>query len=299
MKVLITGAMGFIGSALTREMAKTGHQVTAVDRASKPKPEVPSTVRYICADTTQAGPWQEAVREQDAIVNLAGATIFRRWNPKVKEEIRRSRIETTRRLVSSLPKESSVVILNASAVGFYGPSGDGHLRETDPPGTDFLAGVCMDWEREALRARDRGARVVLTRFGIVLGRTGGALKQMLPVFRAGLGGPLGSGRQWFSWIHIEDLIQALFFILDRPDIQGPVNFCSPHPVRNDTFARTLAQVLRRPCFLRTPGLLLRLVMGEFGSVLLEGQRAFPEVLLRNGYAFRYPELRPALENLTA
>jgi hypothetical protein len=294
MRILITGGLGFVGTQLSNRLLEKGHQVTVVDHAPEPRPYTPSQVRYLSADTTRPGPWQQAVSDQDVVVNLAGASIFRRWNAKAKELIYSSRILTTRNLVDAFPSGRTIHLLNASAVGYYGPSGDGFLQEGDPPGSDFLAGVCVDWEAEAFKAAEKGARVVAMRFGIILGKTGGALGQMIPAFKRFVGGPLGHGRQWFSWIHMEDLLGAVLFVMEREDIRGPVNFCSPNPVRNETLAHVLGKLLRRPSFLRTPGLVLKLVMGEFGSVLLEGQRVFPGVLLKNGYSFRYPEIEKAL-----
>ncbi|SMC20291.1 hypothetical protein SAMN02746041_00866 [Desulfacinum hydrothermale DSM 13146] len=299
MQVLITGGLGFVGTQLSQRLLKAGHQVTVVDHAPHPHPRTPTQVCYVSADTTRPGSWQEAIAGHDAVINLAGASIFRRWNAKTKELIYNSRILTTRNVVDALPSTSAVHLLNASAVGYYGPHGDAFLQEEDPPGSDFLARVCVDWEAEAAKAADKGARVVAMRFGIILGKTGGALGQMIPAFKRFVGGPLGHGRQWFSWIHMEDLLGAIEFVLARTEIQGAANFCSPNPVRNETLAHVLGKLLRRPSFLRTPGLVLRLVMGEFGSVLLEGQRVFPGVLLRHGYAFRYPDIEAALAEVLA
>jgi uncharacterized protein (TIGR01777 family) len=189
------------------------------------------------------------------------------------------------------------VLCSTSAVGYYGFRGDEEITEDSTPGEDFLAGVCVDWENEAVKAVDKGIRVATTRFGIVLGKTGGALGQMIPAFKKFVGGPLGSGNQWFSWIHMEDLLNAFMFVFENQDIHGPVNFCSPNPVRNRDLARALGKVLSRPSFLTTPGFMLRLVLGEFGSVLLEGQRVIPAKLLKYGFSFRYPDISEALEDV--
>lgn len=296
MKVLITGASGFVGTQLCVRLVERGHQVTGVAQAARPT-AMPSQVHYIAADTTQPGSWQEAVADQDVLINLAGASIFRRWTAKSKEIIYQSRILTTQNLVQAIPEGSSMTLLSTSAVGYYGSRGDASLTEEEPPGSDFLASVCVDWESAAMKARAKGARVVCPRFGIVLGKTGGALGQMIPAFKRFVGGPLGDGRQWFSWIHMEDLIGAMLFVMEKPAIEGPVNFCAPHPVRNETLAQVLGKLLRRPSFLRTPAFALKLALGEFGSVLLEGQRVFPAVLLRHGYVFRYPEIEAALQEI--
>lgn len=296
MKVLITGASGFVGTQLCVRLVDLGHQVTGVAHGPRPS-AMPSQVHYIAADTTQQGSWQEAVADQDVLINLAGASIFRRWTAKAKEIIYQSRILTTQNLVQAIPDGSSMTLLSTSAVGYYGSRGDASLTEDERPGSDFLASVCVDWEGEAHKARAKGTRVVCCRFGIVLGKTGGALGQMIPAFKRFVGGPLGDGRQWFSWIHMEDLLGAMVFVMEKQAIEGPVNFCAPNPVRNETLAQVLGKLLHRPNFLRTPAFALKLVLGEFGSVLLEGQRVFPAVLLRHGYVFRYPEIEQALQDI--
>lgn len=294
MKILITGASGFVGTQLCLRLVALGHEVTGIGQGPKPSPAMPSQMHYISADTTQSGPWQDAVADQNVLINLAGASIFRRWTAKSKELIYQSRILTTRNLVQAIPEGSSITLLNASAVGYYGSRGDASLTEDEPPGSDFLASVCVDWEAAASEAQTKGARVVCMRFGIILGKTGGALGQMIPAFKRFVGGPLGDGRQWFSWIHMEDLLGAMLFVMDKEAIHGPVNFCAPNPVRNETLAHVLGKLLHRPSFLRTPAVALKWILGEFGSVLLEGQRVFPAVLLRHGYTFRYPEIEGAL-----
>jgi uncharacterized protein (TIGR01777 family) len=208
-----------------------------------------------------------------------------------------SRILTTRNIAAAMGEGKDAVLCSTSAVGYYGFHGDEELSENDGPGDDFLASVCVDWEKEAQKAAEKGVRVVLTRFGIVLGKTGGALGQMIPAFNKFVGGPLGSGKQWFSWVHMEDLLQAFVFVLDHETVQGPVNFCAPNPVRNKTLAKALGKVLSRPSFIKTPALTLRLALGEFGSVLLKGQRVLPTSLLEQGFQFQYPEIEGALQAL--
>jgi uncharacterized protein (TIGR01777 family) len=297
MKVLITGGVGFVGTQVSIRLLEKGHSVTTVDRSAQPRDYTPEGVRYVSADTTIKGPWQEEVARQDAIINLAGASILGRWNKKRKKLLYDSRVLTTKNVVEAIPNESGAISCSTSAVGYYGFRQDEELTEADAPGDDFLAGLCVDWEREAQRAGDRGARVVITRFGIVLGKTGGALGQMIPAFKKFVGGPLGSGKQWFSWIHMEDLLQAFLFVLDRDVLKGPVNFCAPNPVRNKDLAKALGKVLSRPSFIKTPALTLRLALGEFGSVLLEGQKALPAKLLKHGFEFRYPKIGEALEEV--
>lgn len=249
------------------------------------------------ADTTVPGAWQEEVGIQDAVINLAGTSIFRQWNDETKQLIYDSRILTTRNVAEAMDEEKGALLCSTSAVGYYGFRGDEELTEDDSPGNDFLAKVCVDWEKEAQKTADKGVRVALTRFGIVLGRTGGVLGQMIPAFRKFVGGPLGSGRQWFSWIHMEDLLKAFLFVFDNGDIHGPVNFCSPNPVRNRGLAKALGKVLSRPSSLTVPGFMLRVVLGDFGSVLVEGQRVVPTKLLKHGFVFEYPEIMGALQEV--
>ena len=297
MKILITGGLGFVGTQLSLRLLEKGHAVTVVDHAPEPKPYTPDAVTYVAADTSKQGPWQDHVGRQEAVVNLAGASIFGRWNKKTKKLIYDTRILTTKHVTAAMSGEKNTVLCSTSAVGYYGFHGDEVLTEKDGPGDDFLAGVCVDWEKEAQKASDKGVRVVLTRFGIVLGKTGGALGQMIPAFKKFVGGPLGSGKQWFSWVHMEDLLRAFMFVLDHDVVAGPVNFCAPNPVRNKDLAKTLGKILSRPSFVKTPALALRLALGEFGSVLLEGQRVLPAKLLEHGFEFQYPQIEAALQDL--
>jgi len=295
MKVLITGGLGFVGTQLSERLLEKGHGVTIVDHSLHRHSRTPRAAKYVSADTTVPGPWQEELGRQDAVVNLAGASIFSRWNEKTKKLLYDTRILTTRHVVEGLTGNPNTLLCSTSAVGYYGFCGDEELAEEAPPGDDFLASLCVDWEKEAQKASAKGCRVVITRFGIVLGKTGGALGQMIPAFKRFVGGPLGSGKQWFSWIHMEDLLRAFLFVMDTKEITGPVNFCAPNPVRNRDLAKALGKVLSRPSFVKTPGFALRLAMGEFGSVLLEGQRVLPAKLLSHGFTFQYPEITEALQ----
>ncbi len=297
MKVLITGGLGFVGTQLSIRLLERRHQVTVVDHSPEPREYTPEEAIYVSGDTTIQGAWQEEIADQDAVINLAGASIFTRWNDETKKLIYDSRILTTRNVVEAIPNETAKVLCSTSAVGYYGFRGDEALTEEDTPGDDFLASLAVDWENDARQAEKKGARVAITRFGIVLGKTGGALGQMIPAFKKFVGGPLGSGSQWFSWIHMEDLLNAFMFVLDHEEIKGPVNFCSPNPVRNRDLAKALGRVLCRPSFLTTPGFMLRIVLGEFGSVLLKGQRVIPDKLVKHGYAFRYADITAALEQV--
>jgi uncharacterized protein (TIGR01777 family) len=190
-----------------------------------------------------------------------------------------------------------MTLFSTSAVGYYGFHGDEELVEDSPSGNDFLARIALEWEGGALKAREKGARVVITRFGIVMGEKGGALSQMIPLFKKYIGGPIGSGKQWFSWVHIKDLAEAFVFLLKHPEISGPVNVCSPNPVRNKDLAKALGKALHRPSFIPAPGFMVKLVLGEFGSVILEGQKVIPRRLLENGFVFQYADINKALQSI--
>ncbi|MBW2601881.1 MAG: TIGR01777 family oxidoreductase [Deltaproteobacteria bacterium] len=297
MKILITGGLGFIGTQLSIRFIEKGHSVTVVGKDPHRMAHTPNEVEYIAADTTTKGTWQEEIAHKDAVINLAGTSIFTRWNDKTKKLIHDSRILTTQNVVEAMVKGNNTILCSASAAGYYGFHGDEELTEEAEAGNDFLARLCVDWENEAQKAAYKGIRVIITRFGIVLGKTGGALGKMVPAFKRFVGGPLGNGDQWFPWIHMEDLTSAFLFFLDQKEIHGPVNLCTPNPVRNKELAQALGKVLSRPSFFRTPAFMLRLVLGEFGSVLLEGQRAMPAKLMKHRFTFHYPEIAGALEEL--
>ena len=300
MQVFVTGGSGFVGTTLCTRLVKAGHSVTVLTRSQKAAERLPPGVEPCLGDPTRPGPWQERAAEHDAFVNLAGASIFNRWSQEYKELIRSSRIDTTRNLVQAMgrrPRDAGpAVLVSASAVGYYGPQGDQELGEDSPPGDDFLATLCRDWEAEARRARELGALVVTARFGIVLGSRGGALGQMLPMFRKGLGGRLGSGGQWLSWIHQQDLVRALIFCLEK-DLSGPANCTAPSPATNQELTKALGRVLGRPTILPAPGFAIKLVMGEMGSIVLTGQRVLPTALLGAGFTFEFSELEGALKDL--
>jgi uncharacterized protein (TIGR01777 family) len=297
MKFFITGGIGFVGKHLSDFLLKKGHHVVAVGLRPDRKPIRHEHFHYISADTTETGPWQEALADVDAVVNLAGKTIFKRWTKSYKESIYNSRILTTRNLVASIPQKEGMVLVSTSATGYYGSRDNEILSENASGGDDFLAMVGRDWEAEALKAEKRGVRVVVARFGIVLDKGGGAMAKMVPAFKLYVGGPLGSGMQWFPWIHMYDLLSAIEFVLEKNDIRGAVNFCSPNPVRNKDLAKALGRCLNRPSLMPTPAFMLRLAMGEFGGVLLSSQRAVPEKLMANGFTFQFAELESALQNI--
>ena len=287
-----------MGAYLSRELVKLGHEVTILSRREQPSAVQRPGIRLVIGDPAQEGDWMGAAPEHDWIINLAGASIFGRWNAAYKQEIVESRIRSTRNLVIALAGGNRRQLLcSTSAVGYYGPRGDEVLTEESPQDSDFLARLGTEWEAEALKARELGLRVVITRFGIVLGRGGGALGQMAPMFRRFLGGPLGSGQQWFSWIHQGDLARAFSFISEHPEIHGPVNLTAPNPVRNRDLARALGRVLHRPAWLPAPEFMIRLAMGELAESLLTGQRVIPKRLLDAGFKFNFPTIEAALKDL--
>ncbi len=299
-RIFITGGTGFVGSTLCRELVAKGHQVTVLTRELSRAKTLPRGVNAVEGDPTLPGPWQEMVGSHEVIINLAGKSIFTRWTKKAKQLIRESRLLTTRNLVDALAarKGEDTLLLSTSAVGYYGFHGDEELDENSPPGEDFLATLARDWETEAYKAQDHGVRVITCRFGIVLGREGGALKKMVKPFRMGIGARLGSGEQWFSWIHEIDLASIYLFLAEKQRISGPVNCTAPEPIKNRYLTEALAHVLKKPLFMpAVPGLLLRIMMGEFGSILLEGQRVLPKRLLAMGYRFKFPTIRIALQDL--
>jgi uncharacterized protein (TIGR01777 family) len=299
MKILITGGTGFVGTQLTSRLIQDRHEVTILTRSLKGAKGSSPGISYLEGDPTKKGPWQEAIKNHDAVINLAGASIFSKWTEEHKKAIRESRVSTTQNIVEGIPSDPSkkITLFSTSAVGYYGFCGDEELVEDSPPGNDFLARIAKEWEGEALKAREKGAQVVITRFGIVMGEKGGALSQMIPLFKKYIGGPIGSGKQWFSWVHIKDLAEAFAFLIKHPEISGPVNVCSSNPVRNKDLAKALGKALHRPSFIPAPGFMVKLVLGEFGSVILEGQRVIPRKLLNNGFVFQYPDIEKALQGI--
>jgi hypothetical protein len=299
MKVLITGGTGFVGKQLSARLVQDGNEITILTRSLKGSEQAPKGVSYLQGDPTQKGPWQEAIPNHDVVINLAGASIFSKWTDEYKKLIRDSRVFTTRNIIEGISSQSGkkIALFSTSAVGYYGFHGDEELDEESPPGNDFLAHLAIEWEAEALKAEEKGARVVITRFGIVLGEKGGALGQMIPLFKKFIGGPIGSGQQWFSWVHIKDLAEAFAFLMKHPEISGPVNVCSPNPLKNRDLAKALGKALHRPSFMPAPAFMIKLVLGEFGSIILEGQRVLPRRLLKQGFTFQYSDINKALQNI--
>jgi len=297
MRVAITGASGLIGSALAKLLRERGNEVVAVTRSPTP------ATTDIGWDPQQGFEPADVLSGCDAVVNLAGESINGRWTARKKARIMDSRLHATEAVVAGIaaahPRPS--VLINGSAIGLYGDAGDEELDEHSAPGETFLAEVTSRWEAAARRVEvvdGAPVRLCLARFGVVLAGTGGALPEMLTPFRLGLGGKIGSGRQWMSWIHVSDAAEALLFMLDNPEASGPYNVVAPNPARNRDFSKTLGAVLGRPTIVRVPKLGVRLGLGEMGqALLLDGQRAVPARLLSAGFVFGFPELRAALDNL--
>ncbi|MBW1930051.1 MAG: TIGR01777 family oxidoreductase [Deltaproteobacteria bacterium] len=300
MKIFITGGTGFVGSTLARYLFNQGHEVTVLTRSAAKARHMPDGIAVVEGDPVVQGPWQKRVAEHEVVINLAGRSIFTRWTKKAKRVIRDSRLLTTRHVVEAISerKGENTLLLSTSAVGYYGFHGDEELDEDSPPGDDFLATLTRQWEEAAFEAERYGVRVITCRFGIVLGRQGGALEKMVAPFRRGLGSRLGSGRQWFSWIHEQDLAAIYLFLAEKKDISGPINFTAPEPVTNAELTRILGEALQKPVFLPpVPGFLLKALMGEFGSVLLKGQKVLPRRLMRLGFQFRFSTIVEALHDL--
>jgi uncharacterized protein (TIGR01777 family) len=294
MNITITGASGAIGRRLLKALA--GHSIHVLSRHAGTN--LPPGVRLSVWSATSGPPPAAALTEADAVVHLAGEPVAQRWNAEVKERIRATRVAGTRNLVSAFTamERRPSVLVSASAIGIYGDRGDEVLDEHAAPGSGFLPEVCTAWEREAAAAEALGIRVVCLRIGIVLMTHGGALARMLPPFRAGLGGPLGSGRQWMSWIHIDDLVSLIRFAVEG-QLRGAVNASAPEPVRNREFTRVLGSALGRPAFLPVPEFGLKLLFGEMSEVLLGSQRVLPAAAEGAGFQFAHPRLDDALGHL--
>lgn len=296
MKAVVAGASGFIGRTLLERLRSGGYEIVVLTRRAKG--ETGAALRYVEWDARTPGPWTREIEGAAAVINLAGENIASgRWSAARKKRILESRVFASRALVEAIigTAQKPPVFVNASAVGYYGNVPEGEVREDAPAGKGFLAETCVRWEEEALRAESAGVRVVLPRFGVVLGQ-GGALSKMITPFRLFLGGPLGSGRQWFPWIHVEDAALSMLHAIGKDSFRGPYNAAAPEPITMRGFCKTLGRVLSRPSSLPVPAAALKLVLGEMSEMLLEGQKAVPEKLQTSGYSFRFPKLEPALRD---
>lgn len=304
MRVVLAGATGFIGRSLISRLVENQHEVILLTRSpEKFSGSWGDSVRPVLWNGRSAGIWQDCVEGAEGVINLCGESVAgKKWTPEQKNKIVSSRIESTRAIVLAIhnARVKPAVLVNASAVGYYGwDTSDREITEEEPSGTGFLAETCAAWESEALRAAGPGVRVCLARIGIVLEKDGGALQKMLPPFRFFIGGPLGSGKQWFPWIHREDVVGMLLMALKDSRVEGPFNVCAPQAVTLGNFAAVLGKVLRRPSFFPVPGFVLKLMLGEMAVLLLNGQNTIPRKMRSWGYSFRYPELESALGNILA
>jgi len=295
MNILIAGSTGFIGKKLSRLLLNKGHSIIGLGRSESHPMEDHDNFTYISADSSKRGDWQEALLEVDAIINLAGVSIFRYWTEKTKHQIYDSRILTTRNIVDAMPADKDQVLISASAVGYYGNRGDELLNEGSSPGPCFLSQVCVDWEKEAFKAEEKNKRVVILRIGPVFDKNEGPLPMMVLSFKLFTGGPLGNGNQWMSWVHVDDLAAATILSLENAGISGPLNICTPNPVQNREFAKTVGKIMKRPSFFKVPSFAIKTFMGEMGVAMTFSQKAAPEKLMQHGFKFKYPYLQEALE----
>jgi len=302
--IVLTGATGLIGSQLYKRLVQRGDAVIVfarnVEAAKQKFPDAKAIVKWSATEPSRA--WESAINGADAVFNLAGSPVAVRWNDAVKKEITDSRVAGTRNIVAAIAKAANKpkVLINASAIGYYGNHPhDAKVEafiETSPAGKDFLSGVCMAWEAEAMKAEALGIRVALIRTGIVLSTKEGALQKLLTPFKFFVGGPLGDGKQWFSWVHIDDDVNLFLYALDN-SVQGPLNAVAPTSKQMDEFAETLGSVMSRPSAISVPRAALEALFGEAANIIAEGQKAFPKRAIESGFAFKYSELPAALKDI--
>ena len=301
MNVTVTGATGMLGRDLVRALLDRGDAVTVLSRDTGRAQSALGDVRALeWKDPKTEQPPLEALEGQDGVVHLLGEPVAQRWSDDAKREIRDSRVLSTRNLVSALTRceRRPEVLVSQSATGVYGPRGDEPVDESAPAASDFLAQVVVEWEAEAGKAKELGMRVALTRTGVVLSESGGALEKMLPPFKLGVGGPVAGGRQYVPWIHADDVVGSLLFCLDTPSASGPLNVTAPEPVTNKELSKTLGHVLGRPALAPVPALAVRTLYGEMASIVTTGVRAVPRRLSELGYRFSQPDLEASLRSAT-
>lgn len=302
MRILVTGGTGLVGRRLLPRLRERGDEVFVLSRQERP--ELPVRCMPLVGDPAIPGPWLETLERCDAVVHLAGENVFaRRWRQRFKQRLIDSRVQSTRLIAERLARQprrddgSPKILISASAVGYYGTHDYEQLDEDDPPGDDFLARLCIDWEKAADTAQQAAVRVVHPRIGMVLDDRGGALPKLVRPMRWFVGGYVGDGHQYISWIHVADLVNLLILALDRPDVTGPINATAPEPLTNWGFGKMLGKVLHRPSWMRIPRLVLRVLLGEVASVVAKGQRVLPQRALRLGFEFQFADLEPALRDL--
>jgi hypothetical protein len=299
MKVAITGATGFVGSRLVERLSAEGHQILVLTRNLAAAQKVFPNLEIVAYTPTASGAWQEAIALCDGVVNLAGEPIAeKRWTPQQKQEILNSRKLGTQKIVEAIAKANPKpkVLVNASAIGYYGTSETASFDETSPPGKDFLAEVCQAWEAEAQKVTQAGVRLVILRLGIVLGQ-GGAIAKMIAPFKVFAGGPLGTGRQWFSWIYLDDLVNLIIQALTKPEMEGVFNATAPNPVRMSELAQTMGEIMQRPSWLPVPSFALETLLGEGAMVVLEGQQVLPQRTQASGFNYQYSTVKQALKEI--
>lgn len=304
MKVAITGATGFVGSRLVEKLQKQDMKILVLTRNTEQARKLFPISAYPNVEITAytpkiSGSWQNELANCEGVVNLAGAPISEgRWTPERKQEILNSRKLTTQRIVEAIANSTvkPKVLINASAIGYYGTSETATFDENSSLGKDFLAQVCQDWEAEAQKVTDSKVRLVILRFGIVLG-IGGALGKMITPFKLFAGGPIGSGEQWFSWIHLDDMVNLILHALNTPEMSGVYNATAPHPVRMAELSTTMGEVMNRPSWLPVPAFALEAMLGDGAVVALEGQKVLPKRTLESGFTYEYKDLKPALKEI--
>ncbi len=303
MKIAITGATGFVGSRLVQKLNAENQQIIVLTRnLARAQRVFPSltfpNLEFVTYKPKESGEWQESISGCDAVINLAGEPIAERWTAQQKQEILESRQLGTRKIVEAIAKAAvkPKVLVSGSAIGYYGTSETAVFEETSPSGTDFLAEVCQNWEAEAEKVKEFGVRLAILRVGIVLA-DGGALAKMIGPFQMFAGGPIGTGRQWFSWIHRDDLVNLIVEAVTNDQMSGVYNATSPNPVKMKQFCQTLGEVMNRPSWLPVPEFALELLLGDGAIVVLEGQQVLPKRTQALGFQFQYPELKPALAEI--
>jgi len=303
MKIAIAGATGFVGTRLVERLQAEGHEILVLartpERAAKIFPPAAfGSVKIVPYTPLESGDWQAAISGCDGVVNLAGEPISERWTTERKQRIVASRKVGTEKIVEAIAQANPkpAVLVNSSAIGFYGVSETAEFDETSAPGNDFLADVCKQWEAAAEKAKDAGVRLVILRTGIVLGN-GGAIAKMIPPFKLFAGGPIGSGKQWFSWVHREDLVNLIIKALTDASLAGTYNATAPNPVRMEEFCQTLGNAMNRPSWLPVPPIALELLLGDGAIVVLEGQKVLPKRTLATGFEFQYPQVRGAIDEV--
>ena len=305
MRVFVTGGTGLLGRRLVKQLVGRGDEVVLLTRRSAAAQELFGTsCKTVEGDPMRPGEWMKAIDDCDAVINLAGENIFaKRWNAAFKQLLFESRIQTTRNVVQAMavrPKRADgqpKVLVNASAIGWYGTHADEELTEESPPATDFMANICVEWEKAARAVEVAGVRCATVRIGIVLDKDGGALNELIKPFRFGMGGPVGSGKQYMSWIHHEDMTGIQLFALDNAAVIGPINGTAPNPVTNKEFGKALGAAMHRPSFVWMPKIALRVGLGEVANVVAEGQRVIPKKAMTLGYPFKFPTVEVALTNI--